>query len=171
MKTPTGWHLSGNAKQHYEIGIDTKVKYQGKQSGYITSTVDSDQFATLMQSFQPSSKYLEKRLQLTAYIKTEKVTKWTGLWMRIDGPQDKELGFDNMLNRPINGDTDWTQYSIVLDVPRDVVFIAFGVLLVGSGKVWIDKIEFKLVDDTVPVTDMNKSIRTEPINLGFEETS
>ncbi len=28
---------------------------------------------------------------------------------RIDGPESKSLGFDNMQNRPIKGTTDWQE--------------------------------------------------------------
>ncbi len=40
--------------------------------------------------------------------------------MCIDSPEDgKALGFDNMMNRRIQGTTDWHRYEVVL-VPRRI---------------------------------------------------
>jgi hypothetical protein len=35
------------------------------------------------------------------------------------------------------GTHDWTRYETVADVPKDSVFILFGVSLTGTGQVWI----------------------------------
>ena len=54
--------------------------------------------------------------------------------MRVDGPDSgRHLAFDNMLDRPIKGTTDWTRYAVVLDVDKTAVAIAFGVLAGGEG--------------------------------------
>jgi hypothetical protein len=70
--------------------------------------------------------YRNKRMRFAAVVKSESVAVWTGLWIRIDGPEDgKALGFDNMLNRPIHGTTDWQKCEVVLDVPQESVYVAF----------------------------------------------
>ncbi|MEK4628573.1 hypothetical protein MKZ17_10235 [Solibacillus sp. FSL R7-0682] len=77
-----------------------------------------------------------------------------------------------MENRSIHGTTDWNYYSIVLDVPEESTSIHFGILLVGSGEIWIDGVKFEEVDRTVPSTNMASSpddLPLEPINLGFDE--
>jgi hypothetical protein len=66
------------------------------------------------------------------------------------------LGFDNMSNRKINGNIDWTKYEIVLDVPTETISIAYGALLAGTGKIWFDDITFEIVDETVPTTNRMK---------------
>ncbi len=123
-------------------------------------------FGTLMQTFQASA-YLNKRLRYSAYVKSEEVENWAGLWMRIDGSQAKMLGFDNMQNRPIKGTLDWQPYEIVLNVPQDSTNIAFGILLEGSGQVWLSDIRFTEVASDVSVTDLTKSYPDQPENLDF----
>jgi len=62
------------------------------------------------------------------------------------------LGFDNMNNRPIKGTTDWKRYSIVLDVPEESGDLVYGILLDGTGQVWIDYEGIKIVGNNVPLT-------------------
>ncbi len=76
-----------------------------------------------------------------------------------------------MGNRPIKGTGDWKRYEIVLDVPGNSINIAFGILLTGKGKVWMDDLQFEVVGKDVPTTDMLKQgagLPDEPLNLGFE---
>ena len=100
-----------------------------------------------MQMSQPGE-YLGKRVRLSGYVKSDKVTNWAGLWFRVDGPNNgpnpSSLAFDNMQERPIKGTTDWTRYEIVLDVPEAAQRLAFGILLAGGGQVWMDDLKFEV---------------------------
>jgi hypothetical protein len=131
-------------------------------------------FGTLMQTAGPGE-YLGKRVRLFAYVKSERVSDWAGMWLRIDGPrennqaQPKPLGFDNMQGRPIKDTSDWKRVEIVLDVPRDSVDLAFGILLAGDGQVWNDDLKFEVVPTTVPVTGAASQTTKEPTNLDFEK--
>ena len=148
-----GWTLysEGNV-QDYEVGLDYEVNHNGKASGYISSTVSNPQgFGTLVQT-APPERYLGKRVRLSGYVKTDQIDGWAGLWMRIDDPQGAPLSFDNMFNRQIRGTTDWQKYSVVLDVPANSINLVFGVMLVGSGRVWIDDVQLEIVGDDVATT-------------------
>jgi hypothetical protein len=86
--------------------------------------------------------------------------------MRGDGLNKELLAFDNMGNRPIKGNTDWKLYEVVLDIPENTNKIAFGALLDGTGKVWIDDYNMEIVEKTVPTTGNYSS---SPKNLSFDE--
>jgi AraC-type DNA-binding domain-containing proteins len=168
---PYGWILSGSHPHLYTMGTDRLVMHHGKASGYLCSEAEQiEGFATMMQMFK-AERYLGKRLRLTGFVKSEDVSGWAGLWMRIDGPDGDLLGFDNMGNRPITGTTSWSPYSIVLDVPKSGKEIALGVLLYGKGKVWADSISLEEVDEKVPLTNIepDKKLPGEPVNLSFDE--
>ena len=85
-----------------------------------------------MQSFKADG-FRGKRLRLTGYVKSDSVADWAGLWMRVDSLERTSPAFDNMGDRKIEGTTDWTKYTIVLDVPEDASAIAFGLLMSGKG--------------------------------------
>ncbi|MCG6915605.1 hypothetical protein LJE86_16980 [bacterium BMS3Abin03] len=168
---PKGWFPSGNKPSEFKMGIDYSTHYNGNSSAYIQSKSPAGkEFGTLMQTIKAEN-YLGKRLRLSGYIKSEDVEGWSGMWMRIDGENYMQMGFDNMRNRPIKGTSDWKKYEIVLDIPPDSKSINYGVLLNGDGKVWFDDFKLEEVDDNVPVTNIvsEKMIPDQPVNLDFEE--
>lgn len=46
-------------------------------------------------------------------------------------------------------------------------------LLNGSGQIWMDKLGFEVVDDSVPVTEQSptEGLSNEPVNLNFEDNT
>lgn len=170
-KIPDGWFPAGSNPSEYEMGIDKSNFQSGNSSAYIKSkSPKTKEFGTLMQSINTEN-YLNKRLQISCYIKSEDVKGSCAMWMRIDGNSKEQLGFDNMKDRSIKGSKDWQKYEIVLDIPTNSKSINYGVLLSGEGKVWFDNLQLEVVDKSVPVTNMIKNNRlpSEPINLDFED--
>ncbi|KAB8125553.1 helix-turn-helix transcriptional regulator [Gracilibacillus oryzae] len=166
-----GWFLSGSNPYNYELCIDHKIVHQGNASGVLKSKSNhSGDFGTMMQQFK-ANKYAGKRIKLTGFLKTEAVAEYAGMWMRVDNASEDVLQFDNMNDRPITGTTNWTPYSIVLDVPEESAIISFGVLLYGTGKVWVDNFSLNETDESTPTThiDLGQVLLDEPINLAFED--
>lgn len=168
-KLPTGWSRAGDQPQSYRMTVDS-VTEQDKRKTLTIKSVEMpiNGFGTLMQNFS-SEKYLGKKIRMTAYMKSKDVENWAGFWLRVDGTDRKEgsLSFDNMNNRAIKGTTDWTKYEIVLDVPKEATNIAFGALIHGTGQIWFEKFDFKVVKKSTPVTDIKKK-KTQP-NLDFNK--
>ena len=159
---PKAWIASGSHPQDYEMGIDQEVSHDGKASGTIKSVTDRPAgFGMLMQTIS-ADKYRGKRLRLTGYIKSKGVKQWSGLWMRVDGKKYLPLAFDNMQDRPVKGTSGWQKVEIVLDVPEKAVSIAFGLLLMGGGQVWVDDIQLETVDHKVRVTNLLRIPATPP---------
>lgn len=164
---PQGWMAAGSNPQDYEFTLDAKTFHSGSASGLLKSKKEKPQgFGTLMQEFLAEN-YRGKRMKFSAFVKTEHVEGWSGLWMKVEGAGHDSLGFDNMKNRAITGTQEWKKYDVILDVPQESRLIAFGILLSGSGKVWIDDITFEeaLTDE---VTDMEKPLPRNPTNLNFQ---
>lgn len=169
-KAPNGWLEGGSDPEDYEFGVDKDVAIQGSGSGFIWSTPNARGFGTLMQMFK-ADLYCGKRRRLSAFIRAEEVESWAGLWMRVDGPDGETLAFDNMQQRPIKGTINWRNYQVVLDVPGGAQYIAFGVLLHGQGRIWIDDVKFEVVDEGVPPTSVttDHGYPDGPTNLDFEQ--
>ena len=166
---PPGWFLAGNKPASYDTGVDGQASYNGHPSAYLKSKdLHIDGFGTLMQQFR-AHHYLGKRVRFSAYVKSADTESWAGLWMRID-KDSKQLAFDNMLNRPIKGTTDWQKYDVVLDVPQDATGVFFGILLGGTGQVWISNAKFEVVGSDVQTTGGNtaSAMPDEPSNLNFD---
>ena len=165
---PNGWFVAGSKPTGYESGTATAVTYDGHPSAYLKAKMPGvEGFGTLMQDFR-ADHYLGKRVRFSAFVKTEGAEDWAGLWMRVDKGA-KQLTFDNMQGRPIKGTTDWRKYDVVLDVPQEATGIFFGVLLSGSGTVWLSEAKFEIVETNVPTTGTAGPQKSdEPVNLNFE---
>ena len=173
-RVPEGWILAGTAPKDYQVSV-LPEKREGNNVVLLESGANPDpsKFGTLSQ-YCSADQYLGKRVRMTGYLKSENVKNWAGMWFRVDDSKQKDLSlsFDNMSDRPIKNTTDWKKYEIVLDVPQQAGAMAFGVLLEGSGKVWISGISFEVVDQSVPTTNMVKeraALPQGPVNLDFAE--
>jgi hypothetical protein len=163
----TGWSKAGNRPADYDMGLDRNNAFTGTSSGYIKSNKPDPQgFGTYMQMFD-AMEYRGKRLRFSAFVRSENVDNWAGLWMRVDRDK-KPMAFDNMQDRPIKNTQGWTQHTIVLDVDAKATAVAFGILLAGKGAVWIDDVAFEIVSEAVPVTGLQSKLTDSPRNLDFE---
>jgi hypothetical protein len=162
---PTGWFLAGNNAKGYSTGIDSAVTFAGQPAAYLqsVSAQQASQFGTLMQTFR-ADLYRGKRVRFSGYVKSNQLDNWAGLWMRID-EGSVTAAFDNMYQRSIQGTTDWTPYSVVLDIPRNSTGINIGILMNGNGEVWLSGITFEVVDTQTQVTATTSS--AEPSNLSL----
>lgn len=169
-----GWIVTGTVPHEYSVDFDCVVFHKGTRSVCIRGegiNIDDGDYMTVMQQFKAYD-YIGKRIRFSAFIKTQEVEAWCGLWMRINGVTANILKIDNMQNRPIRGTNDWNYYSVVLDVPDSSNIINIGVLLNGKGTIWMDHINFEIVDKSVETTDVDLSsgLPEKPVNLSLEES-
>ena len=163
-----GWFTAGSAPANYDFGTEHTDGSAHNKSAFIAAkSVKPEGFGTLMQTVLADS-YRGKRLRLSARIKSANADH-AQLWMRIDGSNQKMLGFDNMDSHPVTGTTDWKRYEVVLDVPDNSVDIAFGIFLNGGGKMWADDFKLEPVGKDVPVTDTDAALRKTPTNMDFDQ--
>lgn len=168
-----GWIVTGTIPHEYSVDFDCAVFHKGTRSVRIKGesvNIDKGDYMTVMQQVKACN-YIGKRIRFSAFIKTQEVEEWCGLWMRINGTTANILKFDNMQNRPIKGTNDWNYYSVVLDIPESSNIINIGILLNGKGTIWMDHINFEVVDKSVNTTDVDLSseLPEKPINLSLEE--
>jgi hypothetical protein len=170
---PKSWFRSGNKSGSSKIATDSITFQSGKKSVCIVSKdTIIEGFETIMQ-YCSAKNFLGTRIKMTGYIKSENVADWAGMWLRIDSKtQGESLGFDNMQDRPITGNSDWTKCEIVMDVPMESITLNFGALISGTGKIWFDNVSFEILDNVSPKTsdELNSMpLPEKPQNLDFEE--
>lgn len=163
-----GWIMAGSHPADYEAGTDGE-RIDGQPVAHLRSCHSpASGFGTLMQTILPEL-YAGKRVKFSGSVRSESLTGWAGLWMRVDGPKaGRHLAFDNMQDRAIKGTTEWTRYDVVLDVDESATAIAFGVLVRGEGKLWLSGFSFEEVGGDQPVTGL--AIPSRPENLDFAAT-
>jgi hypothetical protein len=179
---PVGWFFAGSKPQEYDCSVDNTTQYNGLPSVYIKSKpgVKTTGFGSMMQDFG-AAKYVGKRIRLSAFLKSQDVASWGGLWMRVDDANHPKNGYPSMLafdnmhdgvqDRSIKATTDWQNYSIVLDVPEGATGIYIGFLLDGPGALWVNSMKLEEVGTDVAVTGRptNKATHDGPTNLAFEK--
>ncbi|RYD72812.1 MAG: hypothetical protein EOP53_21265 [Sphingobacteriales bacterium] len=162
---PEDWHI-GEEKQYFRAVADDKNAHGGKYAAMLQSTgyVAKD-WNTLMQ-YCKAGNYLNKRLKLTAWVRTEDLKEYASFVFRVDGfivsPQQekiKEITF--------TGNNNWRKVELVLNIPDGATHFSYGLLLQGKGKVWMDDISIDEVASDEKIT--NISSFKPPVNLDFEE--
>ncbi len=165
-KLPSDWYFVSD--KHYETYLDSTVVYEGRYAACLKSKKKkAPDFATLRQGID-CDLYVGKKVKMSGYLKTEDVRNWASLWLRVDDVNRRVMSFDNMSRRALSGTKDWTYCEIILPVPEGSTTFHYGAMLVGGGKIWVDNINFEIVDDSTPVTGEIRMLQT-PQNLDFED--
>lgn len=75
-----GWLLSGNNFDKYEVTIDQMNFHSGNQSVKMSQTESlyTENFATVMQQVSAKN-YINQRVRLSAYLKSESIEGWGGI--------------------------------------------------------------------------------------------
>ena len=173
---PAGWHKNGINPKAFEVGVDPTQAFGGVSSAYVKSLDDTAAkgFGGMMQS-SSADQYKNQRVRMTGWVKTEDANDGGGhLWLRVDGSTSGQiLAFDNMDNRAPKGTTDWSEYSVVLDVPNEATSLNYGFFLGGKGQMWVNGVNIERVSAETPTTKMlppPKPLPTAPVNLDFNPT-
>jgi hypothetical protein len=95
--------------------------------------------------------YRGKRVRLAAEARTESVTGWTGLSVRVDGFKGIKSK-DNTQHRALKGTMAWTPVEVVFDVAEDAQQIILALSQDGTGTSWFGRVRFEVVDKSVPLT-------------------
>lgn len=152
---PTGWRRVPSAAAlttgSFSIELDREVKHGGLTSLRIRSAdAPPGELGGVAQRILAAD-FQGRRLRLTGYLRVDDVAEGAGLYLRVDGAAEG-TPFDNMQDRQLSGTADWQRVDIVLDAPADAGLIDIGVLLTGTGTVWVDDLDLSVVDGSVPTT-------------------
>lgn len=150
------WYLSD--KSDFRSGIEETDEQSGKQCVYLKSVVPRPKsFGFLSKSVQPDE-YIGKRVRFSSLVKTHLPEGASAqLWLRVDGDwKEKPECFDNMYESRIKGTTAWNQYAVAVDVPATSQKITYGILLNGTGQVWLDDVILEPVEGEVALAGRKK---------------
>ena len=167
------WWASEHVKKHFQVGLDKQTKRNGKPTVHIGTDKleDSSQIGVFLQKINATD-FIGKRIKFSADVKTDAVAEHAGLWLRVSDENSGTLAFDNMQNRPIKGDNDWSNHSIELDVHAGADSIAFGTLLIDQGHMWIDNVKLDVTGKAKPPVQKynGAELPKQAKMMGFEPT-
>lgn len=104
-------------------------------------------FGNLMQSFKATA-YRGKTVRLSAWLRLDAIAAEDRgqMWLSVDRPGDKRGFFDDMSDRAVRT-ADWTFREIRAHIDPDATSIKFGVMSIGEGRVWVDRVSFAVVPE------------------------
>jgi C-terminal processing protease CtpA/Prc len=146
---PSGWFVPRpSTAAGYKAELTADRPKSGKHCAVISAKPDANVsagFGNLMQQFD-AAPYRGKMVRYRTAVRTE-TSPGMGkaqLWMRVDRAGGVMGFFDNMQDRPI-ASPDWNFYDITGTVDSDAAVINIGLMLLGTGKVWIDEASFEVL--------------------------
>jgi len=135
------WKTMGPRTTH-ESGVVTSG-LQGISSAFLRSTVaDASVFATLRQTIKAGD-YRGKQLRFSGDIKVEHVEQQAGLYIRTN-KQGERLRPENV----VQGTHDWIRYEATIPVAEDALFIRFGLVLYGTGQIWLANAQLEVIEQS-----------------------
>jgi erythromycin esterase len=158
------WQLISTDPLAYESDYDTRVAHSGRTSLYLQSLKSAPAGnGWVEQSIQPGN-YLGTRVRFSAYLRTDNVAGSAGLLISTD-----ETEFQTWPSAPaaaiqVDGTREWQRYSMELDLPRVTTTLYYGVVLSGTGKLWLDDVQLEIVAMATP-TPSRPSLLATPTSL------
>ncbi|MCU1236599.1 MAG: peptidase, partial [Candidatus Solibacter sp.] len=145
---PTGWG-GGNAT----VSIDDQIVHGGQRAVRIERRAGAAGAFGGITKMIPID-FAGTSIELRGFLRSEDVSEYVGMWMRVDGADHGSLGFATTQGLQIKGTTEWKSYSIRVPVHKEGRELYFGVFVAGTGEAWADDLE--LLVDGKPVWEVPK---------------
>lgn len=136
---PAGW--SGDPAA--TVSVDSVVRRSAPFAARLDLPVGGEADASWLTVELPLT-FAADTLELRGWLRTDAVQGFAGLMLRQEVPGGT-VRFEGMQERQLAGTTEWAHYTIRVAVHAHARKVHLGAMLVGSGTVWVDDLEF-LVD-------------------------
>ncbi|HEV7607879.1 MAG TPA: hypothetical protein VGO61_11110 [Steroidobacteraceae bacterium] len=170
------WGLRGDAPHDYVVTLDREVRTSGEASALISSLRNSNGYATMFQT-SAAGPVRGRRVEFSVDLRTRGATRGANVLLRAEDAHGRTVAFDNMvtsydadrrpdqlINRGITGDTEWSTQHVVVDIPDEARVITYGVSLFGAGKAWIDNARIEVVSDDLETTAIDIGHSPQPVH-------
>ena len=142
------WSMFSIYGPKYTKTTDAKVQHDGHPTVCIAShDAPAGAGCQYRMELRHPDKYVGHQVALSAWIKTENVTKGVNFSISMWAADDKQRRIDDLTQKPpIKGTTEWQLYRATANVPADTRFMEVALNFPGNGKVWIEDLKFELAD-------------------------
>ena len=150
LPPPAKWlALGAEGFELCETGIDAQLLRSGQRNLSISCGIP--QVAALRQGIQ-AAPYWGRRVRFSGWIRTEGFEPLpsgggeggAGLMLQTNGSRP--------LHANLHADADWQHHELVLEVPRNSMFILIGLGISGEGQVWGRDFRFEEVPPDTPLS-------------------
>jgi hypothetical protein len=127
--------ISNLPEMYYAAARDRREVWSGDSSARFFALDDRAQHGLLQQTVDARA-FAGKRLEFSAFIRTEAAVSGVKVWLIAVNSQGlivAESGSDWL-----KGTLDWHSRAIVADIPADAAAITFALRMLGRGTLWVD---------------------------------
>ena len=185
IRIPKDWLLRGSGSKNYELRSDLGTVFTGNASAVLISH-DKDVSPNLSGSGIQAvlaNNYIGTRVQLSAMLRGEDMRNAGAIWMYVTDPSRVIIAYQVAQMSPTGNPAEWTRYRVIMDIPFHGEVLAYGFTLQGKGKLWVDDVHLRIVDNAIPVTGPQNAHQigviaqavsvdgalANPANLDFED--
>ncbi len=149
---PEKWlAIGGQGFELCDSGVDAQMLQAGQRNLTIACSVATN--AQLRQALV-ATRYWGKRMRFSGWIRSENVEGvpelngqgGAGIYMTVTGSSSPTL------HANVSGTTAWQYRELVMDIPRDSLYIPIGIGIFGTGQVWGRDFKFEEVSLDTPLT-------------------
>jgi hypothetical protein len=156
IRFPKDWLLRGSGSKNYELRSDGATVFTGNASALLMSH-DKDVSPNLSGSGIQAvlaSNYAGTRVELSAMLRgAEMRSAGAGsVWMYVTDPSRVIVAYQVVKMSPVADSSEWARYRVIMDVPFHGEVLAYGFTLQGKGKLWVDDVHLRIVDNAIPLT-------------------
>lgn len=185
LRIPNNWLLRGSGSKNYELRSDGDTVFTGNFSAALIAH-DKDVSPNLSGSAIQAvlaAPYIGTRVELSAMLKGEGMRNSGSVWMYVTDPSRVIIAYQVAQMDAGADPLEWSRYRVVMDIPFHGEVLAYGFSLQGKGKLWVDDVHLRAVDNNVALTGpQNKhqigviaqqvsadGALANPTNLDFED--
>lgn len=154
IQIPKDWLLRGSGSKNYELRSDRDTAFTGNFSALL-SAHDKDVSPNLSGSALQgvlAAPYIGTRVELSAMLRGEGLRNAGSVWMYVTDPSRVIIAYQVAQMSATADAGEWNRYRVVMDIPYHGEVLAYGFTLPGRGKLWVDDVHLRIVDNNVPVT-------------------
>jgi C-terminal processing protease CtpA/Prc len=142
-KLPLNWTLYQNPD--YTFSVDSIIKTSGKYSLKIETTHKQNLKSSAIVTIDIPADFESNQLELKVKIKLQNIKNGNVNFGLIQMKGSKSLQSNDLSDKGISGDIDWTEYSTIATFKPESETCKIVFQLTGTGTVWID--DFRLFID------------------------
>ncbi len=183
-RKPRGWGLNSTvyASAHCHFSADDTYAHTGKYSALLQYDGEDPKLRCFFGQASQAGAFSGNRVQFSAFIAGRDVVGGAGLILRVDDAEGNIVAYNFPAQPTFKGSLPWSYDVVIVDVPDTAAKLFYGAWLgPGGGSLWVDSVEFHIVDNSFPVThpspaQLRKSGVADfqappaPSNLDFEDT-
>jgi hypothetical protein len=183
-RKPRGWGLfsTAYAAAHCRFSADDSYVHAGQYSALLQYDGADPKLRCFVGQVSQAGAFAGNRVQFSAFMAGRDVVDGAGLIFRADDAEGNIVAYNFTGQGTFKGSQPWGYDVVIVDVPDTAAKLYYGAWLgLGGGSLWVDTVEFHIVDKSFPVTHPPPTQSRKsgapafqpppvPSNLDFEDT-